>query len=124
MPAYNTTAIGISRKIQPIIVTPRCLRTMCPPRTLFDAVADAAPIDDVGALRIKIEPDSSGLADQILVRHELPDATVAAVVPIVADHHVHAFRDHFELVVSGIRLAVGRRRVTDPAAILLGDRLA
>src|SRR6185312_16528197 len=95
-------ASGISRKIQPIIVTPRCLRYdesfLCiePSRDLtllsFDARADPIPERPAAALQVPIEPDSGRFADQVAFGHEAPDAPVRAVVAIVADHEIAASR--------------------------------
>src|SRR5579872_1804808 len=90
MPAYTHRAVGSSRKIQPMSVTPVCLERIAFLRESFDRGADAAPVRTACALEIPIEPDSRRLADQIVLGHEAPDTPVLAVVAIVAHHQVHA----------------------------------
>src|SRR6476620_8807648 len=60
----------------------------------LNAIADSAPVDPAGTLQVEIEPDSSRFADQILVGHQTPAATIRAVVAIVANHEVVPGGDH------------------------------
>src|ERR1700694_1504342 len=96
MPAYTTMAIGMSKKSQPMTVTPRCLLCMVVLRCglLVNVGANAAPDRAARTLQIPIEPDSRGFADQMILRDEAPDTAVLAVVAIVAHHEVLAGR-HF-----------------------------
>src|SRR3954462_15214832 len=105
--------MGVSRKIQPIIVTPRCLRICPPDYRLLDASSDALPVDEARALRIQIEPDSRRLADQILLGDETPAATVFAVVAVVADHEVFARGYRVHGIIVHVRAGLGRRLHTD-----------
>src|SRR5262245_62423662 len=125
MPAYSTSAIGISRKIQPIIVTPRCLCVMCPPsQSLFDFLADSLEVDHPAAAWIEIQPDSRRLADQILVGHVTPLAAVQAVVTVVADHQVMTGRNDVEHLVAAVGRDLRRGFIAHPATGLFDDRPA
>src|SRR5215510_4957258 len=122
MAAYPTKATGTSRKIQPIIVTPRCLRVMRISQLQairsLDSLADAAPVDLPGTLQIQIEPDSRSPADQILVRYQTPRAAVFAVVAVVADHEVIARGHDVECVITPVTRASDL--FTNPATIFAG----
>src|SRR5262249_38802232 len=56
--------------------------------------ADPAPHGSAGAVQVPIEPDARGAADQVLLGHEAPTATVVTVAAVVAHHEVHARRHH------------------------------
>src|SRR6266705_4179006 len=66
----------------------------------------------------EIEPDEKRLSDDILVRHETPNAAVRGVVAVVAHHEIvpgrHSAGDTFAIVVAIIakreRLRAGDRR--------------
>src|SRR5882757_375787 len=81
---------------QPIAVRPRCcvridaLSRKCCKLTSasLDRRPHPAPGGAARALRVPIEPDSCGFADQILFGHEAPDTAVLAVVAVVAHHEV------------------------------------
>src|SRR2546423_7517889 len=72
------------------MLPPDCrLRTAtCGARRSRNGGADAAPHGTAGAAQISIEPDPGRPADQVLLGHIAPAATVVAVVAIVAHHQI------------------------------------
>src|SRR5690242_18601820 len=81
---------------------------------------------------VEIEPDEKRLPDDVLVRHETPDATVRRIVAVVAHHEIvprrHSAGYAFAIVVAIFakrewprernrrwRVALQKDRVLDPA---------
>src|SRR5256885_7718342 len=92
-------AITIKKRMtsSPPRLTPFCLRiSLFPPGSLAER-PEAAEL-------VQVEPDEEGLADDVLVRDEAPDAAVARVVAVVAHHEVlsrrHGARHPAHIVVA------------------------
>src|SRR5258706_87551 len=72
---------------------------------LLYTLAEAAPVRPPGPAERQVQPDARRPTDQVVLGHEPPEASIQAVVAIVADHQILA-RGHHD-VVDGI-VSVGQ----------------
>src|ERR1051326_5455794 len=110
MPKSATTARRISTTLSPIRLTPSCLPFMLMVPSPVCLLERPEPPQ-----LVQVQPDEEGLADDVLVGHEAPDAAVARVVAVVAHHEVVAWRHgarhafHIVVAIGGVRKRPRRR---------------
>src|SRR4051812_41003259 len=107
MPKSATTTTMAKTKISPMRLRPCCTRLL---RMLFPPLLKSAERSEPPEI-VQVQPDEKGLADDVFVGDESPDAAVARIVPVVAHHEVVPRRDGAH-EAAAIVVAIATRRAS------------